>query len=143
MALDIKWEDPPAQVRQGRPGKYLELLAELRKHPGRWARLDRASSSTASNFNSGKVAGIKPGEFEAVTRRVDGKVGIWVRYVGGTEPKVTPLRSTPTKTAAGRPILRGCFKCKENKPLTAFDQGDDGEHHLVCRDCEKAAGVAS
>lgn len=86
---DIVWEDPPPQAggasSSGR-GKWEDVFDELRKHPGKWAKIsDDAAPSLATTIAKGEAKGCEPGEFEAVSRRngrIDGRAHIYARYVG-------------------------------------------------------------
>jgi hypothetical protein len=95
----IEWEDPPAGRRPGRPlgGAHHEIAAELRRNPGRWAKVITASTALATKINAGKYSAYTPkGEFEAVARNprtVDGKKSpqsdIYVRFVGNSHIEET------------------------------------------------------
>lgn len=83
--MEIVWEDPPASNKGGGVRRLLfEFAAELRKNPGRWARYPNGTGkSIATRIRQGKSSVFAPaGSFEAVTRDVDGKRVIYVRYVG-------------------------------------------------------------
>lgn len=77
----IVWEDPPISERAG---KWKALLAPLRDHPNRWARLGLVAPGTATHINNGKYGGIAAGEFEATLRKSDtpGEMILYVRYLG-------------------------------------------------------------
>lgn len=86
----IEWgTPPPPRSSAGAAPKYKGFLEALRERPGEWAKAptEPASSQSAGNtamaFRNGRVSGAAPGEFEAVSRTVDGVSGVWVRYVGG------------------------------------------------------------
>ncbi len=99
---EIIWEDPPGAYSRG--NKYRELLDQIRQQPGRWARLDGGgkskTSTVAANIKRGVTAGSAPaGSFEAVSRTVDGKSSVYVRYVGDFGDEVADAVS---ETAAAR-----------------------------------------
>lgn len=83
------WEAPPdTSVGVGAPPKYLGLFNELRHRSGEWARVEMGGlkssnyASFATGLRDGKYKGADPGEFEAVTRLVDGERTLWIRHVG-------------------------------------------------------------
>jgi hypothetical protein len=85
----ITFEEPPPESTR-RKGKHIKIAAELKARPGEWARVfDTASSATASQIRSGRVAAYRPvGSFEVLARKAtpgaqSGVVTIWMRYVGG------------------------------------------------------------
>lgn len=95
QAQIIRWEDPTPAVagrrNSGQPGeatsRYTTIAADLRARRGRWAvveefagRLDRGLSS---KINKGAMVCFAPaGDFEAVTRRGEGVVRVYARYLG-------------------------------------------------------------
>lgn len=86
MGPAVEWAEPPPDGR-GRTkthGKHDDLIAKLRARRGEWAKLGTyRSSSYAARWQSGRIAGTKPGEFEAVCRKTaDGKYDVYVRYLG-------------------------------------------------------------
>lgn len=85
--MEIVWEDPPESNKGGGVRRVLsEFADELRKNPNRWARYptDGRGKSIATRIRQGRSSVFTPkGSFEAVTREVDGKLVIFVRYVGG------------------------------------------------------------
>lgn len=52
--VEIMWQDPP--TRRQRPGEYESAIAELKKHPGRWALIS-AEWKTAHAPNAFRQAG--------------------------------------------------------------------------------------
>jgi hypothetical protein len=81
----VVWRDPPPREhRGGTAGKYLDLIADLKANPGRWAYLGEFTASAATNWRAGRVAGTKPGEF--TTRVVmlphSSRCDLYVRYLG-------------------------------------------------------------
>lgn len=87
--MGIRWEDPPApRSKPPRPWRWVAEAAELREHPGRWARLTtdsanlRSAAAMAHNIRAGLLRAFQPaGAFEAVARGDE----VWVRYVGHDE----------------------------------------------------------
>lgn len=93
---DLEFSDPPEVERGGPTGRSQipAILAQLRNHPGRWARLPGAHTSpTKGRVESGVYAGTEAGEFEARSRTDavataeagQPRYGVWVRYVGGDD----------------------------------------------------------
>ena len=90
---DIVWEDPPAKTR-GRhmTGKHARIAAELRSHPGEWAKVATGEVQIAAYIKYARTSTYMPsGSFEAVARnvrQVDGKrvADIYARYVGEVQP---------------------------------------------------------
>lgn len=68
------------------------IAAQLRHRPGQWARIaTRASaanaSSTAHAIRHGRLKPYAPeGAYESAARTVDGKHGVFARYVGEEKP---------------------------------------------------------
>lgn len=87
----IRWETPPpAKHRVGQKdghSSYAELADELRANPGRWALVaDRPGSNTglATHIRTGSIQCFTPaGDFEAESRRVDGRSLVYARFLGG------------------------------------------------------------
>ncbi|WP_140917574.1 hypothetical protein [Mycobacterium tuberculosis] len=78
--FEMTWEDPgPARV--GRPGdsQMRQMLAELQKHPGRWAKVNE------SKANGGQGSWWKKQGCEATTRR-DRERGVTMTYARWPEP---------------------------------------------------------
>lgn len=78
--FEMIWEDPgPARV--GRPGdsQMRQVLAELQKHPGRWAKV------AESKANGGQGSWWKKQGCEATTRR-DRERGVTATYARWPEP---------------------------------------------------------
>jgi hypothetical protein len=91
----LEWADPPAAKRDR--GTLPRAAAELRAHPGRWAKVltaATAGSSQAAAIKTGRHAAFRPaGHFEAATRSA-GKTpkgtqiyDVYARYIG--EPEAT------------------------------------------------------
>ena len=79
-AFEMIWEDPgPARV--GRPGDshLRQVLAELQKHPGRWAKV------AESKANGGQGSWWRKQGCEATTRR-DRERGVTATYARWPEP---------------------------------------------------------
>lgn len=92
--MKVQWEDPPH--RHGGAGVHAEFFAALREHPGRWARwpVAKGSTSVVSDVKAGKYLGSAKGEFESVSRTVDGERRVYVRYVGSSKSKEKPAESS-------------------------------------------------
>ena len=78
--FEMTWEDPgPARI--GRPGDshLRQVLAELQKHPGRWAKVHE------SKANGGQGSWWKKQGCEATTRR-DRERGVTMTYARWPEP---------------------------------------------------------
>ncbi|WP_065573606.1 hypothetical protein [Micrococcus luteus] len=78
--FEMTWEDPgPARV--GRPGdsQMRQMLAELQKHPGRWAKV------AESKANGGQGSWWRKQGCEATTRR-DRERGVTATYARWPEP---------------------------------------------------------
>lgn len=82
----VNWIDPPdtADVQHRTRSTYQGVVAELVRHPGRWARLaDRSSRSGAYQFAksvaAGRASAFRPeGAFESAWEGT----AVWVRYIG-------------------------------------------------------------
>ena len=86
----ISWEEPPPDRRHatGKPSKWLKIAQALREQPGQWAHVDtrprpNIAAATANGINRGIYGGMPVGDFEAVSRIVDGQARVYVRYIGG------------------------------------------------------------
>jgi hypothetical protein len=87
----MKWEEPPAETRDGgRGSKWRTTLEELRQHPGKWARVADgvSAAATAAAIRGGKLGGAQKGEFETRYQVTDSKKdkhkgAVWARYVKG------------------------------------------------------------
>jgi hypothetical protein len=79
------WEDPPASQR-GRRGWVPAFVAELRKHPGKWARV--ISPDGRETHGAGTRGNIKRAGCEVTGSQVgveDGGWRLWARW-----PEVEP-----------------------------------------------------
>ncbi len=88
-AVVVRWEDPPDVSRGRKPSDMFapDLLAEIERHPGRWARVDNlksksGASARAKAFRSGKYAPVAPPLWEAAARSVPTGSAFYLRYVG-------------------------------------------------------------
>lgn len=80
----LHWEEPPAR-RQVRENHHHVIARQLKRRPGRWARLDVEMGSTglAAQIKKGIIEAYRPaGSFEAVSRPVDRVTTVYARYVG-------------------------------------------------------------
>jgi hypothetical protein len=81
---DIVFEDPPP-LSVGTGVRVFDVLEPLRSQPGKWARIygpvkPQTAASYSNRIKSGQYAGIVSGEFEAVSRTIDGEGFVWARY---------------------------------------------------------------
>ena len=87
--MTIVWEEPEDNHRPYGGGGWVPIFDELRKHPGKWARVrDDFSTSGVTHFRKGITVGIRyPGEFEArVTTKAGAKRGpLFMRYMPNAE----------------------------------------------------------
>lgn len=84
---DIVWETPPTSQSGPRQLDLVEFAQALRERPGEWARWPRpitgnAASAAATRVNAGFGVFGDRGNYEAVTRTVDGQRIAFVRYIG-------------------------------------------------------------
>jgi len=77
----VKFETPPDAKRGPGGGKYAPFFDVLRENPGEFAVWPGPASS-ASAIKNGKYTGAEEGEFEVVTRTVDGELKAWVAFSG-------------------------------------------------------------
>lgn len=91
MSIDIAWEAPRRTLVGTRTHSayYSDFSAELKAKPGEWAvidagdRSDNGKYSLAGNIKKGLQLAFQPaGSFEAVSRKVDGEIRVYARYVG-------------------------------------------------------------
>ncbi len=92
--MAIRWEaPPPAHPRSERPrgpkSALSPLADELRARPGEWAivfegaQQQGKASGMAAHIRLGQVQAFTPtGDFDAVTRTVDGLARVYARYIG-------------------------------------------------------------
>lgn len=74
----FKWQDPPPDVRRGRPPGVcalapdpMTLLARLDEHPGRWARMRRYSDRRAAHRGLKRAFALSPDGYEYLRRDRD------------------------------------------------------------------------
>lgn len=84
---EVLWEDPPPRAR--RAGGWLEKLTPLIAAPGVWARVaeranPNAAAAIAHNLRRRSVH-LPEGEWEFVSRMVDGTAYVYARYLGPKE----------------------------------------------------------
>lgn len=75
---DIIWEDPPPKTRSGPKSRSETFVAELEKHPGRWAKWGVFTHPAAATRLKKKYPHI-----EWTARHVDGKYHIYARCIEG------------------------------------------------------------
>jgi hypothetical protein len=83
VSAALVWEDPPPRI------DHDALAAELRAHPGRWARIDKTYSPESARviayqIRAARLAAYAPrGDFEAARRKQGpGESYVYVRYLG-------------------------------------------------------------
>lgn len=90
----IRWEEPTPGRHRGNLGvgrsRYEAVAAELRANPGRWALIYEAEGDSraalATHIRMGQVQCFSPcGDFDAVSRRIEGVERVYARYVGDGE----------------------------------------------------------
>lgn len=85
---NLIFENPPAITGRGRGADpnnpYALWLAALREHPGKWAKFPEPQKDgrRLTPIKRGSFHGISRGEFDAKTRKVNGSVWLYARYVG-------------------------------------------------------------
>lgn len=85
-AVELTWEEPPQEaiLRVRHTGPYSDILIELLKNPGKWAKLTReypkpeSAQNAAANIRRGVTKGFTKGEFEAVAHERH----VYVMYKG-------------------------------------------------------------
>jgi hypothetical protein len=85
----IEGDPPQGPHIPAKRGKWQELLAPLVDRPNTWAIVHRGSNSpgAAGNLRAGKVI-MPPGQWEFVSRTVEGQGRVYARYLG---PRVEPV----------------------------------------------------
>jgi hypothetical protein len=106
------WDEPPADVNTTDPRhRYTEVVNELMKNQGKWARLapretPQAAKTLALNIRKGRLASFAPeGAFEANYR----DAMVWVRFIGipdGVQMKKKYVKPEPGVTRAVRTWAR-------------------------------------
>lgn len=85
----LTWEEPPAARRGSGQVSHADVARKLKARPGEWAVVStysnsRTSGSIASAIRSGQSTAYLPvGDFEAVSRTVEGEHRVYARYTGG------------------------------------------------------------
>lgn len=95
MALEIDWREPPLSLED-------RVKAELKKNPGRWARIKTGMKSA-----TGKFAWRKEGfDAESAPSETDAKLfDIYVRWPAAPTPTTaSKTKTTPVNTKDGAPI---------------------------------------
>lgn len=86
----VVWEDPPEE--KAGTGVWHERLAPLMARPGVWARIaERPQPSTARTVASNlrkRMVRVPEGDWEFVSRQVDGTAYVYARYLG---PDLRPV----------------------------------------------------
>jgi hypothetical protein len=86
----LEWEEPPASNYGRQRIDHRAVAAELRKHPGEWAKIAVGAQRMAHEIKAGIMVAYRPaGSFEAVSRNARPTEGrktlvadIYVRYIG-------------------------------------------------------------
>ncbi len=131
-------ELPEAPPRVGGSASTVARAAELRAHPGRWARWPTKTSPNQVKVSLKKHVGEG---FEVVGRKVDGKVRAFARYVGQSQDAARP---PPSSSAA--PSDAGttpCPICSEKLHVDApFGQTEKAralsKHRIRSGPCDSA-----
>lgn len=83
----VRWEDPPP-ARNNYPrgvghSRWAGVADELRARPGVWALLGEHAAGLSTHIRLGQMLCFAPsGDFDAVSRVVDGRVLVYARYLG-------------------------------------------------------------
>lgn len=114
---DLIWEDPPASIRAGRGASeaVTARIADLKAHPGRWARWPTKTNPAQMK----KTHGV-----EAVTRKIDGKPVTFVRWPAPAVvavPDPDPHPETPKPTGPSGPVVC-CDECDFEVPARDVPQ---------------------
>jgi hypothetical protein len=89
----IQWAEPPPSRSHAKKEatKWTRIADELRRKPGAWAHVENKpnghrAAQTANLISVGKYSGMPAGQFEAVSRQVDGQFRVYARFVGEVTP---------------------------------------------------------
>ncbi|MER6575763.1 hypothetical protein [Nonomuraea sp. NPDC001023] len=91
MSFEIRFEDPPPATRRGAKARsfdYEQIAATLCARPGEWAFIGATATptragGTAQRIRDGLVEALAAhGEFDAVSRTVDGEYRVYARFLG-------------------------------------------------------------
>jgi len=79
MSDELVWEAPPTRETKS---KYAPIAAELKKNPGRWARIQSSENpSTVANARAVFMRVASEPQFEARSGKDnEGGFGLWARY---------------------------------------------------------------
>lgn len=87
--MALLFEDPPSKPRLAAPpGHHAKVAAELKEHPGEWARIGlygspSSAAAMAQGIRKGQLAAYRPaGAFEAVSRTVKNEYRVYARFTG-------------------------------------------------------------
>lgn len=90
---NLVWENPPEKPKRGAHAEFAEAL---RTRPGQWAVLATFSDAnkrrgwgTSNGVNSGKYVDFPKGQFQAVTRTIDGTTRVYVRALAANLASVS------------------------------------------------------
>ena len=92
---DLVFEEPPPAARGARHrSAHTGYAAQMREHPGQWARIVVANSRAAADslayqVKTGRLRAYLPsGSYEAVARTINGEHRVYARYIGeGGDPE--------------------------------------------------------
>ena len=87
--MGLRWEVPPAPNRK--KGAYSDLVAELKKNPGKWARVDTLTKATSAYH---LASTLRESGLEATAREIpntaEGEAfrrwGVWARWAQTSVP---------------------------------------------------------
>lgn len=87
-SIEIVWEAPPPK-----PDRiwqmYEAALAEIKRHPGRWARLRVLSQAQVSNTKRKLRSRLDDERWEFRSAKLDEGYGLYVRYRNDDQMKAT------------------------------------------------------
>lgn len=93
--MELTWEEPQGRVWSKKGDEVSDLAVQLRRNPGRWAKVDRGRSF-ANNVQGGSYPLLPPSEFEATQRTIDGVVWCFIRArVEAATASQPPLQEPP------------------------------------------------
>lgn len=94
----MEFTDPPPEQRGNRSQKWIDIVRELQKHPGEWAKVGNYSPGVATNIRRGRYKMFLDGwegddaqralymqrHWEVTTRKTDDghKNDVFIRWLG-------------------------------------------------------------
>lgn len=91
--MPLKWIDPPPSSSIIRTPSWVEWIEGLNRFPGRWALIaivdtqGKAGGAALRIRRGSKDFGIMRGDYEAVSRYIDGDYHVYARYTRIKNPK--------------------------------------------------------